>query len=38
MLYGDKEEYRVEASVTYRDGRKGKIETAIFINELQEER
>lgn len=34
VLYSDKEEYRVEASVTYRDGRKGKIETSIYINGL----
>jgi long-chain acyl-CoA synthetase len=38
VLYSDKQEYRVEASVTYRDGRKGKIETSIYINELPEER
>jgi long-chain acyl-CoA synthetase len=38
VLYSDKEEYRVEASVTYRDGRKGKIETSIYINELKEEK
>ncbi|MFW6114690.1 MAG: AMP-binding protein [Thermodesulfobacteriota bacterium] len=37
MLYSDNKEYRVEASVTYRDGRKGKIETSIYMNELQEE-
>jgi long-chain acyl-CoA synthetase len=38
MLYSDQEEYRVEASVTYRDGRKGKIETSIHVNEVEEER
>jgi long-chain acyl-CoA synthetase len=37
-LYGDQEEYRVEASVTYRDGRKGRIETSIHMNEIKEER
>ena len=34
-LYSDKGAYRVEASVTYRDGREAKIETSIHINELQ---
>ena len=33
-LYSDKNTHRVEASVTYRDGRKGTIETAIHINEV----
>jgi long-chain acyl-CoA synthetase len=33
-LYGDKDLYRVEASVTYRDGRKGTIETFITVNEV----
>jgi long-chain acyl-CoA synthetase len=31
-LYGDMETYKVEASVTYRDGRKGTIETSIHMN------
>ena len=34
VLYGDKDIYKVEASVTYRDGRKGTIETSIHINEI----
>jgi long-chain acyl-CoA synthetase len=38
VIYSDQEEYRVEASVTYRDGRKGKIETSIHVNEVEEER
>ena len=33
-LYGDEEVYKVEASVTYRDGRKGTIETSIHVNEI----
>lgn len=33
-LYGEKDIYRVEASVTYRDGRKGTIETSITVNEV----
>ena len=33
-LYGDKDIYKVEASVTYRDGRKGTIETSIHVNEV----
>ncbi|UCF82472.1 MAG: AMP-binding protein [Desulfobacteraceae bacterium] len=33
-LYGDKDIYRVEASVTYRDGRTGTIETSIHVNEI----
>lgn len=33
-LYGDKGAYRVEAAVTYRDGRKGVMETAIAVNEI----
>jgi len=35
-LYGDKEEIRVEAPITYRDGRKGTIETAIKVTTLME--
>ena len=35
-LYGDDDIYKVEASVTYRDGRKGTIETSIHVNEVQE--
>ncbi len=38
VLYSDKDTYKVEASVTYRDGRKGTIETSIHINELQEKK
>jgi len=33
-LYGESGAYRVEASVTYRDGRKGVLETAISVNEV----
>jgi len=33
-LYGEEEEYAVEAAITYRDGRKGVIRTAIHINHL----
>ncbi len=33
-LYNDEAELVVEASVTYRDGRKGTIRTAIKINKL----
>ncbi|MBE9573615.1 MAG: AMP-binding protein [Proteobacteria bacterium] len=33
-LYGDKDTYKVEASVTYRDGRTGTIETSIHVNEI----
>jgi long-chain acyl-CoA synthetase len=36
-LYGKDQEYNVEASVTYRDGRKGVIKTAIRINQVEEE-
>ncbi len=36
-LYGKDREYNVEASVTYRDGRKGIIRTAIQINQVEEE-
>ena len=35
-LYGKDREYNVEASVTYRDGRKGVIKTSIHINEMEE--
>ena len=35
-LYGKDREYNVEASVTYRDGRKGVIKTSIHINEMGE--
>jgi len=31
-LYGDIDTYKVEASVTYRDGRKGTMETSIHMN------
>ena len=33
-FYGEKDIYKVEASVTYRDGRKGTIETSITVNEV----
>jgi len=33
-LYGDSPEYAVEAAITYRDGRKGVIKTAIHINKI----
>lgn len=36
-LYGKDQEYSVEASITYRDGRKGVIKTAIQINPVEEE-
>ena len=36
-LYGGDREYKVEASITYRDGRKGLIKTAIQINQVEEE-
>jgi long-chain acyl-CoA synthetase len=35
-LYGKEQEYQVEASVTYRDGRKGVIQTSIHINPVEE--
>jgi long-chain acyl-CoA synthetase len=35
-LYGEDREYNVEASITYRDGRKGVIKTAIQINPVEE--
>jgi len=36
-LYGKDRAYNVEASITYRDGRKGVIKTAIQINQVEEE-
>jgi len=36
-LYGKDREYHVEASITYRDGRKGVIKTSIHINQVEEE-
>jgi long-chain acyl-CoA synthetase len=33
-LYGQEEMFTVEASVTYRDGRKGTIQTSIHVNEV----
>jgi long-chain acyl-CoA synthetase len=33
-LYGEEKEYAVEAAITYRDGRKGVIKTAIQINHI----
>jgi long-chain acyl-CoA synthetase len=33
-LYGDSPEFAVEAAITYRDGRKGVIKTAIHINKI----
>jgi long-chain acyl-CoA synthetase len=38
VLYSAKDIFKVEASVTYRDGRKGTIETLIHVNDLQEKR
>lgn len=35
-LYGKDQEYNVEASITYRDGRKGVMKTAIQINPVEE--
>jgi len=35
-LYGKDREYNVEASITYRDGRKGVMKTAIQINPVEE--
>jgi len=35
-LYGKDREYNVEASITYRDGRKGVIKTAIQVNPVEE--
>jgi len=35
-LYGNDREYNVEASVTYRDGRRGVIRTSIHINPVEE--
>jgi len=37
-LYGKDREYNVEASITYRDGRKGVIKTAIQVNAVEEVR
>jgi len=34
-LYSEKYEYKVEASVTYRDGRKGTIHTTIHVNDVE---
>jgi len=34
-LYGDKVAFKVEASVTYRDGRKGTIETSILVTRTE---
>ncbi len=34
-LYGKDREYNVEASITYRDGRKGVIKTAIQVNQVE---
>lgn len=35
-LYSNKDQYRVEAAITYRDGRTGTIETSIYVNTLDE--
>ena len=35
-LYGKNREYNVEASITYRDGRKAVMKTAIHINQVEE--
>ena len=37
-LYGKDREYNVEASITYRDGRKAVMKTAIHINHVEETR
>ena len=34
-LYSDQPEFKVEASVTYRDGRKGTIETSIQVTRIE---
>jgi long-chain acyl-CoA synthetase len=34
ILYSDKDEYTVEASVTYRDGRSGVLKTNIRVNNI----
>jgi long-chain acyl-CoA synthetase len=36
-MYGDQYEVRVRASVSYRDGRQGVIETTVHVETLQEE-
>jgi len=33
-LYSDDAQYKVEAQVTYRDGRKGTMETSIHVNKI----
>ncbi len=33
-LYGEEDTYQVEASVTYRDGRRGTIQTTIQITKI----
>lgn len=34
-IYGDKTEYRMEESIKYRDGRTGKIENVIKVNQIE---
>lgn len=36
-LYGKDREFNVEASITYRNGRKGVIKTSIQVNQVEEE-
>ena len=38
MLYGDKDEYEVEASITYRDGRTGLLKTYVKVQQIEEDR
>ena len=33
-LYSNDDTYKIEADITYRDGRKGTIETSIHVNEV----
>ncbi|KAF0118636.1 MAG: long-chain acyl-CoA synthetase, partial [bacterium] len=35
-LYGEDKEYNVDAPITYRDGRRGVIKTAIKVNNVDE--
>lgn len=36
MLYGDKDEYEVTASVSYQDGRSGVLKTNVRVKEVEE--
>ena len=38
MVYGDKDEYEVEASITYRDGRTGLLKTHVKVKQVEEDR